>query len=305
MKLDSFCGTTISGHNGAVIKICERAPGYGKYIAECSKCSPDVRLWPYGSIIVQRHNVICGKFTCGCSKRPLWTQEQQRVRAARMAKRVNAEFVEWASEWAGAKTKCVLRCPEHGVWQTSDLNKLQQGRGCPDCGAVRTAQYHRLPVVVRAAQMRETAKLRGLTFIGFSSAQVTAKSKASFLCPKHGKVLIEVHRAAHEKLGCPRCAKSGFSTQDDGWLYLLQSECAAFMKIGITKRRATRFARLRKETPFGFIVLRTVFLQAGKVSQAERAALRMYESAGLSGFSGATEWLRADPDIVRYVSSLG
>ena len=76
------------------------------------------------------------------------------------------------------------------------------------------------------------------------------------------------------------------------------------MKIGVAKNCARRLSRLTKETPFSFSLIEKVFYSKGAALEAEKKALMFWQSAGLSGFSGATEWLRSDPDLVRYVSSL-
>lgn len=87
---------TAVGHNG--LKGSEK-----KYIFECSICSKDKELWPYGSIQIRKGSILQGKFSCGCGRNTYYTEEQQIIRCKRVCEDLGYIFVGLDGEYKSAK----------------------------------------------------------------------------------------------------------------------------------------------------------------------------------------------------------
>lgn len=104
-----------------------------KFILECDVCSKDSELWPFGSISSSMSNLTSGQVPCGCTLNPRWSKDQRRIQVERKCAEVGYEFLGFIGEWKGYLTKLSLRCKLHGVWESSNIEKLLYGIGCPSC----------------------------------------------------------------------------------------------------------------------------------------------------------------------------
>lgn len=115
-----------------------------RYIIKCSVCSMDKELFGDG-VFKTTKGVFNTQIPCGCSRIPRWTEDQQKVRINRQAKKQGYTFVGWGGGFRGNPTKCKLACPEHGEWESTTLVSALLGAGCPICGNER----------VRSARLKE------------------------------------------------------------------------------------------------------------------------------------------------------
>lgn len=78
-----------------------------------------------------------------------------------------------------------------------------------------------------------------------------------------------------------------------------------FCKIGISNNHKKRIKQLKSSTPFGFNIIEIFSDDSGeKISNIERMFHKKYESAGFSGFDGATEWLKFSPELLEEFKNL-
>lgn len=86
---------------------------------------------------------------------------------------------------------------------------------------------------------------------------------------------------------------------NSGYVYILRGIKFDYMKIGITNNINTRVGRLKRNTPFSFDLLSSRKFDVGSFAfKCEKELHTMFNSAGLSGFDGATEWFKYDESVV-------
>ncbi|MGI4260903.1 GIY-YIG nuclease family protein, partial [Klebsiella pneumoniae] len=77
------------------------------------------------------------------------------------------------------------------------------------------------------------------------------------------------------------------------------------IKIGITGNAERRFRELSRETPFEFSTVAQLDGNGNDILDLEKVFHQNFESSGFSGFDGATEWLKFNPDILAIMRILG
>jgi hypothetical protein len=83
---------------------------------------------------------------------------------------------------------------------------------------------------------------------------VGAHNKVKIMCKEHGNIFTQSPRKHLSGRGCPICAKYGFNSCEDAYVYLLKSE--DMLKIGITnKSPETRASTISKTSPQKFEVI--------------------------------------------------
>lgn len=132
-----FIGTVFENKKGNTITVKEcvlagkSAAGNNvyKYVCECSECSKDEELWPYGSIIGHKYDMISdGTFGCGCSYKP-WDEWQNLIRCKRVCDDSGWVFIGYASEYKKYDTDIVLYEPTHDYTWTAKLKNVFRGFG--------------------------------------------------------------------------------------------------------------------------------------------------------------------------------
>ena len=141
----------------------------------------------------------------------------------------------------------------------------------------------------------------GVRFICWSEkAPITTDAIVIADCPEHGQ--YEANFAPYEQTGgCPSCTSRGFRSVKNGYVYVLESDCGAYTKVGISHRPEMRFKQLSACTPFDFKVVETFYMSGDDAVRIETETHNKFERAGLSGFGGFSEWLKSDPGIMEYI----
>jgi len=133
---DAFVGTKwgVDGHL-TVVGVSEYEKGRADISAyvTCEVCSHDTELYGNGVFKIARSSLLQNGLPCGCSKFPKWSDEQHRVKVARICERENYEIVSFSCENLRTNSRVVLRCLDDGHEWSVSLNKLYVGRGCPEC----------------------------------------------------------------------------------------------------------------------------------------------------------------------------
>lgn len=104
------------------------------YIVKCLKCSGDKELYGDGYFRVYKSNLLKPVIPCGCGANPRHTKEHYKILCKRVADTLGFEFLNFKEKWRGSLTNIVMRCPNHGVWETGCISTLiNQKSGCPLC----------------------------------------------------------------------------------------------------------------------------------------------------------------------------
>ncbi|CAM0101502.1 endonuclease [Vibrio phage 5P1c] len=131
-KNDNLIGKSVITKEGAnlTVKDVFVFKGKRKYILECSVCSEDKELWPHGSISCVKSSLLKGNTPCGCSKRPLWTELQNRVRVERECELRGYIFHGWEGVYTNSSTLLDLSSKNSGLrWNTTSLSNFLSGSG--------------------------------------------------------------------------------------------------------------------------------------------------------------------------------
>ena len=95
-----------------------------KIVLECSICSKDTELWPYGSIIgyVSQLQV---RNPCGCSYGIAWTERQNIIRIKRRLIEFGFEFKGFIKPYNKGKTKVIIYNSITGnTWNSQNINQV-------------------------------------------------------------------------------------------------------------------------------------------------------------------------------------
>lgn len=199
------------------------------------------------------------------------------------------------TEYVNNKRKLIITCPEHGDFE-QEAKSHTRGQGCPSCGAVSRAAAKALTAETFIAKAREA---HGDRYDYSKSVYASAHTKVIITCPEHGD--FEQRPNDHTRgIGCQSCANHGYQPNKTGYLYfLLDTETHSRIKIGISNDTKQRFQTLRRETPFAFEPMEIIETYGEIAPQLEKLCHDALPSANLSGFDGATEWMRFDGAVVR------
>lgn len=198
-----------------------------------------------------------------------------------------------------AKTKIEIICTEHGpFWMTP--NAHTNGQGCAKCADALNANKRLKPFseFLLQANAAHSDKYQYIesTYSGDSR-------KLEIVCGNHGSFWQSPN--SHLKgRGCPKCSVPGFDVEKPAHLYLLKSDCGAYIKVGIANKLRDRQTKLRKRTPFKFEVIHTFESGGHEIASLEKHYHGKLESCGFRYFDGATEWFKLDRDVVAEIQSL-
>ena len=122
-------GKTIKHRDGVVtIKDFKGSNGLvNEFVAECSVCSLDTELWPYGSLIYDMVNIKRGDLVCGCNRSVRWKSWQIELQVSRMLLGGNLTFSGFVGDtYRGKNTKIILRSEGEDDWEITLSNLRKQ-----------------------------------------------------------------------------------------------------------------------------------------------------------------------------------
>lgn len=196
--------------------------------------------------------------------------------------------------YVNAGTKLNIVCREHGDFRQLPFNHLK-GKGCMLCASTSKGLHNKKYIhdFIESANI-----IHGNRYDYSNTVYVAARFKIEILCHTHG--VFEMTANNHLRgQGCPSCAKSGFNPNIAAYTYFLISEHG--IKVGITNKINQRIGTLKRETPFKFHKIHHVKMHGAHAAALEKHYHDKYESAGLTGFDGATEWLRYSPELMNEI----
>lgn len=231
-----------------------------------------------------------------CASSPIIENDAVSILTERLSVRGH-HFVGFDKGFAGSCSRVMAKCDIHGEWTTDYQNIVLALTGCPSCAhnrqPDRTERENDISCKIQGTGWRISGWV--------DEDNITAFSKIMMYCPDHGKWLSNPNAILSKGYGCPGCATSGFNKNAPATTYCLVSECRQFVKIGITNNLDTRLKSLRRATPFGFDIVERFDFENGELCAVfERLMLDKFDSAGFTGFDGATEWVKWNHEITAW-----
>jgi len=202
----------------------------------------------------------------------------------------------------GAHDKINLECLVDGHVWSAEVNDIHKGSGCPACKARKVSESCRKP---QTQAELEISSIPSIRFIGWSDCYTGSKSKAIVSCCNGHSWSATVNNLIRRKSGCPECSISGFKSDRHASLYALISSCGSYIKIGISNDFKTRYATLKRKTPFEWHCLHSISTSGGEAQRLEAMLHSKHERAefGLK-FDGYTEWLICTPELLEEIRSI-
>ena len=186
-------------------------------------------------------------------------------------------------------SKVIITCRKHGDFLKSP-DKHLIGQGCQKCsgkGRINTYEF-----------ILKSNLIHSFRYKYDKTICKKVSEKIIVTCDNHGDFTVTPSNHLKGR-GCPGCAKTGFDKTKNGYIYFLISEHG--IKVGITNKINQRIGTLKRETPFKFHKIHHVKMHGAHASALEKYYHDKYESAGLTGFDGATEWLRCSPELMNEI----
>lgn len=190
------------------------------------------------------------------------------------------------SIYATASSKLIIICREHGEFTQTPHGHLG-GKGCVKCGGKKVFDTNSF--------ISKAIEVHGERYDYSRSEYKNAKAEILIICKDHGPFMQEPIGHISGR-GCPSCAKYGFDKSKNGFVYFLHGD--GFIKVGITNKPSQRIKQLKSATPFHFNLIAKVKTTGAEAMRIEKYYHKKYESAGLTGFDGATEWLKYSPELM-------
>lgn len=135
IETDEFVGTKFGNQNQLqVIGWSGRSNKVKLYVLKCHTCCKDPELYGDGLFKSIKSSLTFGQIPCGCSSSARRDERYYKIICDRKATELGYKFHGWSSEFTDRKTKLMLECPEHGLWQSGIINNfVNRNVGCPGC----------------------------------------------------------------------------------------------------------------------------------------------------------------------------
>lgn len=194
--------------------------------------------------------------------------------------------------YRGGHSKVKIICKIHDAEFEQEANSHLLGCGCPRCAREKTTKsvtkgFHYF--------LSKSKVIHDNKYKYDESSYVNITTKMRIKCHEHG--WFEKTPDKHmQGQGCPSCSTSGFDQLKPAVIYFLYSDIG--VKVGITNDLTRRMSELKRNTPFSFKVINHVMLTGRDAFMEEKRFHEQYDRLGLSGFDGATEWLKYSPELI-------
>lgn len=223
------------------------------------------------------------------------TRINQEIRTKQLkekCKNSTSEFVSFKEGFKNGDSICEMICSIHGGWFTTVNRIIFACVHCPLCVSNRQKTKEE-----RESEINKICKEKNYIFKGWLTEKITWESKIILQCEDHGDFILTVNKLTSRLTECPSCSKSGFNPSKHSTLYLLRSTSGEHLKIGISNQYKQRIAGLKAKTPFPFDIIELYHSDGNTIQSLEKDFHKHFESAGLTGFDGCTEWLKWNPNI--------
>lgn len=182
-------------------------------------------------------------------------------------------------------------CKKHGEFYQAPSKHLF-GNGCNICGIEKSSS---VKLIDKEIFIKRATSIHGERYIYDNVEYELSREKVEIICKEHGSFMMKPNNHLSGQ-GCPSCSKSGFDKNKDGYVYFLHGN--GFVKVGITNKITQRLKQLKSATNFDFNLIAKIKTTGTEAMRIEKYYHKKYESAGLAGFDGATEWLKYSPELM-------
>lgn len=259
-------------------------------VAVCITCKE------HGDFFQRPDNHLSGR---GCSKcgedvrvKKRKTKNQDFINKAKSIHGDTYDYTE--SLYDGCFSPIKIKCKKHGYFYQSPSKHLL-GQGCKDCGFEKVSISKLMTLDAFISKAREA---HGDKYDYSHVKYKKSNDKVKIICNSHGSFMMTPNNHLNGQ-GCHVCAKTGFDKTKNGYIYFLIGEHG--VKAGITNKINQRLKQLIRATPFDFHLIAKVKTTGAEAMRKEKYYHDKYESAGLTGFDGATEWLRYSPELMNEI----
>lgn len=191
-------------------------------------------------------------------------------------------------DYRNAHSPVIITCSKHGDFMQEPNQHTVKGFGCRDCGNEGSASIR----MKSNEEFIQECSIRHGDKYSYDMVNYTGgKNKVEIICKNHGS-FMQTAQSHAEGQGCPKCAKRGFDRASDGYVYYLISEDGQFIKVGISGVLKRRMHELSSRTPFNFKLIKNELMKGSDAIAREKYFHEKYQSANMTGFDGATEWLK-------------
>lgn len=191
-------------------------------------------------------------------------------------------------QYVNAHTDITVLCPIHGLFNQKPIHHLR-GNGCTKCGDWVRGEKRRNTI---ESFLKSAITVHSDSYNYSKVVYKSAKTPVVIICPLHGEFNQQPQHHLNGS-GCPSCGKYGYREDSPGFMYVLESLDGTVVKVGITNNFEQRLQQLKRSTPFRFRTRRVFEMPGPSGRPLEKYIHNLNQSAGFSGFSGATEWLLA------------
>lgn len=293
MTLDEFIHKSVERHGHA----------YDYSLVKYEKSSTPVEIIcnEHGNFLQKPSNHLAGR---GCQECGKIKKSKNLMKGIdfyiEKAKAVHGDKYDYSkSIYAVAKTKIEIICKIHGSFWMLPYSHVN-GQGCTKCADDFNARKRMKPF----SEFIDQANRKHDSKYSYTESTYSGDSrKMEMVCGDHGS-FFQAPNSHLQGRGCPKCSVPGFDVEKPAHLYLLESDCGAYIKVGIANKLRDRQAKLRKRTPFKFSVIHTFESEGHEIAALEKHYHSKLESCGFRYFDGATEWFKIDRDIVAEIQGL-
>ncbi len=210
---------------------------------------------------------------------------------------------EIEGEYKNIRTLMKIYCKNNHTHSLT-IKDFLAGNRCAKCKALKNGNRLRTPIEVVNNKINNVCEKEGYQFIGWHEKYLNQKNKITLNCTKHGQWHVSCFAFLNYGHRCPGCCSKGFNNSMVGFLYVLRSSCGTKLKIGISNKPKQRIKILKRETPFEFQCIEMIKADGHTIQSLEKDFHSHFESAGLTGFDGCTEWLKWNPNITTLIRML-
>lgn len=195
------------------------------------------------------------------------------------AKRVHGDAYNYDhTVYTGTHNLVKILCNTHGTcFNQKPVNHLSGG-GCPLCAKEKVESHVQSLVLSTEEFVKKAKAVHGDLYDYDETVYKRSAGMVSIWCNRHGGYFQQTANNHLRGIGCASCAKTGYSTNKEGTLYILK--CGDITKIGITNIAAeTRATTISKKSGFKFTVVDTWEFDDGCIADnAETSILRILRS---------------------------
>lgn len=188
-------------------------------------------------------------------------------------------------EYKNAKTKILIKCPEHGIFEQTPNNHLN-GQGCPKCSIKKRS-------LDTKSFIEKSQAIHGGKYDYSISEYSGSKSSITIICPEHGE-FEQIAESHLNGANCPHCnlvnsyvnggwSKTSFQNRcrdKDGIFYVIRcyNDTESFFKIGITSQSVKERYHDKRKMPYSYELISEIHGSPSDIWEMEICTKRELKS---------------------------